>query len=698
MRFPRRMQAVDAPHHRKILTPCRPFSLALAALLGALVGQAPVAAARDLAIRVERVDAGAVRAETVAVRLATGETGADPMSLRVEAGRIELPALSTRLSSLDWACERLLALRPLTCEGPLRVAGRPAGRLAVDVSEARTGLRWAQGRRSLQVDKDLASPWRVAAARLPVAWLESFTRSLWSGGRVGDGVLSGTLSIPTGIAATRIDADLRFDGLGFDTPDGQMAAAGLALPLTLRYESTPATGASPAQTSLRLDGRLAAGELLVSPIYLAVPSKGVELALDAQSQPDGRWRLTRWAWSDAEAIRAEGDATVSPDGELLALAARAVVPDLAALRARYLDGVLAPAGFGDLQMAGRGAGAVAFDAEGLSALEVDLADAVAIDPKGRFSLAGVRGDLRWSRDGAPVDSRLGWQAAALYGIGLDAGTFAFRSSDGQLALREPLRVASLGGQVRLDRLVWRPARGGAPLRMEMGLALEALDLGSLSQRLGWPDFEGAIDGTLPNALYEDNRITFEGGLAMQLFGGQVRLDDLALERPFGVAPSLAGSLRFQDIDLAPLTGAFGFGEITGRLDGRIRDLRLVDWTPVAFDARLLTDRTFDGPRRISQRAVQDISDLGGSGLVAGLQARLLRTFDDFGYDRIGIGCVLKDNVCAMTGLKKRGAGYVIIEGRGLPRIEVVGFRRDVDWPTLVARLKDATEGDTLRIE
>ena len=82
---------------------------------------------------------------------------------------------------------------------------------------------------------------------------------------------------------------------------------------------------------------------------------------------------------------------------------------------------------------------------------------------------------------------------------------------------------------------------------------------------------------------------------MQLFGGEVRIADLALERPFGVAPSLAANLRFDGIDLAPLTGAFGFGEITGRLNGRLLGLRLVDWTPVAFDARLLSDRTYDEP-------------------------------------------------------------------------------------------------------
>jgi len=35
---------------------------------------------------------------------------------------------------------------------------------------------------------------------------------------------------------------------------------------------------------------------------------------------------------------------------------------------------------------------------------------------------------------------------------------------------------------------------------------------------------------------------------------------------------------------------------------------------------------------------------------------------------------------------------VIVAGAGLPRIQVVGFRRRVDWPTLVARLEAATSG------
>ena len=83
---------------------------------------------------------------------------------------------------------------------------------------------------------------------------------------------------------------------------------------------------------------------------------------------------------------------------------------------------------------------------------------------------------------------------------------------------------------------------------------------------------------------------------------------------------------------------------------------------------------------------------GGSGLVGGLQTQVLKIFDDFGYERIGIGCKLKDDVCTMDGIGSAGDGYIIVAGSGLPRIQVVGFRRRVDWPTLVSRLTAATEG------
>jgi hypothetical protein len=215
----------------------------------------------------------------------------------------------------------------------------------------------------------------------------------------------------------------------------------------------------------------------------------------------------------------------------------------------------------------------------------------------------------------------------------------------------------------------------------------------LSAALDWPAFTGELSGTIPEARYADETLVFDGGLAMQLFGGRVGVSALSMERPFGVLPTLSADIVFDDIDLLALTGAFDFGSISGKLDGRIGDLRLVSWEPVAFDAQLVTDRHRGVRQRISQRAVQDLTSVGNASFVNSLQSQLIGFFDDFGYSKIGVSCRLLDEVCTMDGIGSAGNGFVIVRGSGLPRLTVVGFNRRVDWPILVERLAAVGKGD-----
>src|SRR5690606_11251523 len=134
---------------------------------------------------------------------------------------------------------------------------------------------------------------------------------------------------------------------------------------------------------------------------------------------------------------------------------------------------------------------------------------------------------------------------------------------------------------------------------------------------------------------------------------------------------------------------------------RIGGLRLVDWTPTAFDAELHTDRQAArraGIRqRISQRAVQDISSVGDASFAGSLQGRLIGLFDDFGYRDIGISCRLANEVCLMGGLQVAVNGFTIVEGAGLPRLAVVAYHRLVDWPSLLERLVAAGKGEVARV-
>ncbi|HKL52907.1 MAG TPA: hypothetical protein VJ902_03035, partial [Wenzhouxiangellaceae bacterium] len=185
-------------------------------------------------------------------------------------------------------------------------------------------------------------------------------------------------------------------------------------------------------------------------------------------------------------------------------------------------------------------------------------------------------------------------------------------------------------------------------------------------------------------------IEVQGGLDIDLFGGSARINDLSVERPFGSLPALAADLEFDALDLEQVTGAFAFGRMLGLLSGHVRNLRLLDWQPVQFDAWFET--LDDSPEReISQKAVDSISSLSGGGSAA-ISGTLLRWFDDFPYRKAGLGCRLAANVCRMRGLRDaENGGYVILEGRLIPRLDIVGYQRRVDWPRLLAQLAAAAE-------
>ena len=645
--------------------------------------------AKVLTARIAQLKTGVGTLQAVTLRLDWPE-GAPSGSLRLQAGKLDFPSLSYQARNLDWRCPLLRAADGgWRCDGPLRAAGSGIERLAVNFSQREASAELAVGSSHLGYRRVAAQPDRnsVRLDRVPVGWLKDFLAGLWAQGRWNAGALDGSVDILTPKAGPfEVRTDLHLGGVGLETPDGAVAASALNGQLKLDYRESGG--------GQRVDANFVAhgGEILVDRFYAALPASPVSVHVLAQRSANAPWQLPRIEWRDPGVLSADGSAVLDPGNAVKDLDLNLSLDSLALARDRYLSGFLGPAGFPDLVLAGKLDATLQLRAAQLSAMQARFGAVNAVDTKARFTFAGIDGSLRWTASAAPQTSELSWTSGAIFGIGLGSARFPFSSSNSELRLGQKVSIEALQGRIMLDHLKWQASGKDTGAKFQFGMTMASLDLGSLSQRLGWPAFTGSVDGRIPSARFQNDILAFDGGLQMKLFGGSIELADLSMERPFGVAPTLTGDVLIQDIDLEPMTRVFGFGSITGRLDGHISQLRLVDWAPVAFDAKLETDRAFKGKRRISQRAVKDISNVGGSGIAGGLQTTALKMFNDFAYDRIGLGCKLKDNICTMDGIGSAGDGYIIVAGAGLPRIQVVGFRRQVDWSTLVARLKAATQG------
>ncbi len=647
------------------------------------------AQARSLRVAIQELRTPVATGKDLRVSVATDAASAGAGRLQLDLAALDAVQLGYHFTGLHWECPLTVAAGGgWSCKGEVRARGSKPMQLALAFDAPRVSARLAAGASSAGVDwaGQASDPLRMHLQQVPVAWIQAFLARLWEQGRVHKGVLDGELTLRSQ-AQTTLDLDgrVRVRGLALDSADGGIATEGVDADAELVYRRQSG------QQRMEIQAQLHGGQLLAAGMYAVLPATPVRASVRLERSGSGDWIIPSWRWVDEGVVTAGGSARWSAQAGWRALEASIDSRNLAIANPRYLTGWLDPAGLAGLRLAGSMQLQLALDASGWRSLRVRLQAVDAVDGKQRFALQGLDGKLHWTA-GAGVDrSELRWARGSLFGIDLGATDVPLRSQDRHVALAAPVSIPTLGGSLRLDRFDYIPPAGAEGARFTFGLSLQHLQVAQLAKAFGWPAFAGTLDGSLPSAHYRDNRLDFDGALDARAFGGKLAVTRLALERPFGADPSLSADIDLDDLDLVSLTSVFGFGQISGRLDGRIRDLRLLDWTPIAFDAHFWSDDKAPERRRISQRAVADLSSVGG-GIAANLQSRALKLFQDFGYARLGLSCRLVDNVCHMDGIGSAGSGYTIVEGSGLPRITVNGFERKVDWPTLVARLKAATQG------
>jgi len=610
--------------------------------------------------------------------------------LRMHAARVDAAELGYHFSALEWECPlRRDGNGGWQCDGLLRAGGSAPAMLSINLASASTDAVLSSKQARLAIHRRAATPddTTIELSKVPLAWVQALSSQAWAAGHLRAGSLDGHLVVHAPEQPPlRVSGHLRATAVAIETPDGSVASERLDGGFDIDYRSFPDA------TEVSIDGRLSGGEFLYGTSYISLTEGSRRFAIDALRKGDDGWMFPRVEWNDGDSLRIHGSAGFTPATDLQTLDVSLESSDLGSLSKGYLSGWLAIAGLSGLQAKGALEARIGVKNAQLAVVDARLYDIALLDPGTALAFDGLDGSLRFS-DGGVVDSQLQWTSGSLAGIPFGAATLPWRSSQGDLDARADIEVPMLAGVVRFEGLHLRLPRDGKGFTMRSGLVVDQLELGRLSAIFGGPPFSGTLSGTIPVMRYADDRLDFDGGLTMQLFDGRIDVSALAMERPFGVAPSLTADFALHDLDLRTITGVFDLGSINGRLEGRIDGLRLVDWSPAAFDAELHTIRKAGVRQRISQRAVQGISSVGDASFVSSVQGKLIGMFDDFGYANIGISCRLSNEVCSMGGLHSAGAGFTIVEGAGIPRLDVVGFNHDVDWPTLVERVMAATSGD-----
>jgi hypothetical protein len=491
-----------------------------------------------------------------------------------------------------------------------------------------------------------------------------------------------------------ITVQMGIGNIGFDSPDGRFAAE--ALSMDVEVSALLSTWSKP-----DISGAFRSGELLIDDFYRDFSDGAMEFALQPQWQ-NGKMDIRSIRLTDNHSLNVEGRLVLDsrPDSNSWKVEISQLELEFPGAYERYIEPVAAAWTLNGLAVTGRLAWSGQWSAGQFSSGDLGITDLSIVDTqRRRFAVTGL--DARMRPGDHAFDSRLAWRGLLLGRINLGQGEVALDSEPGKFAIVQPLVLEVLGGRLNLQELKVILPGGSGEAAGEPDIRLRAdlkeMEMEQLTAAFGWPSFSGKISGQIPGVQFEDGVLEVEGEILVNVFDGLLTLEDLRIERPFGVLPSLAANIEAENLDLELLTSTFSFGRISGRIDGYVRDLRMLDWKPVAFDAWLGTPENQRGSKGISRQAVNHLTTLGGGSATTALTSPIMRLFNNFSYKRLGLGCRMQNNICEVRGVSEDDISVLIMEGAGVPKITIKVFNRSVDWPQLLAQLVAASEGESIRI-
>ena len=218
----------------------------------------------------------------------------------------------------------------------------------------------------------------------------------------------------------------------------------------------------------------------------------------------------------------------------------------------------------------------------------------------------------------------------------------------QIYLTEAIQLAIAGGVISINRLIG---------------TIDPFSLkGDVSFKNISPQFLPFLLNLYSEKLHFEltpHVFDIEGRVIISLWDGEVIVENLEIEDIFSSYPKIKTDITFKNIDLAQASQRLLFGDISGKIEGYIKNLVISHGQPEAFELLIESVKQKGKRQMISLAAVNNISVLaqGSPVIVSWFFPK------KFPYQKIGIKCSLKNDNFFIHGLIKRDNMEYLVKRR-----------------------------------
>ncbi len=489
--------------------------------------------------------------------------------------------------------------------------------------------------------------------------------------------LSGQLTLNLANGTLKNQGPIKFTGLNYEHSE-DIIVAGLAGQLGME--------ANLSLTEIEADIQLTSGEMLYEQLYIDFSGFPLFIQSTATQLDEGHYYQVNTTVVNQPSMHLDANWEINRNLDVIDPYFSMSVTDSHHFNQQILNSLLGIYGVSDNAMSGQFVVTAHSKQDLLDQWQIDFKDYYFLNEGRKIDVQSLDGKVHWYQYSQAPDSALNWESLLFAGLPVGPSSVQLNFSQDEVKLLGEHRFPVFDGIIELKAFEVQKLFSEF-VDMQVDANVLPISLRLITEKMGWPIMSGTISGDIPGMIKQGSVIQFLGDLQLQVFDGDMTVNNLSIERLFGVAPVIAGDVIFSGFDLSILTETFGFGLITGKLHGQVDELRITNWKTDRLDAQVYTVKTKGIKQIISQRAIENISSLGG--IKGAISSTFLRFFDDFRYKRIMLSCKLHNSVCEIGGLKNKSNQFIIVEGGGIPKINIVGFVRSINWEEFISRLLNA---------
>ncbi len=198
----------------------------------------------------------------------------------------------------------------------------------------------------------------------------------------------------------------------------------------------------------------------------------------------------------------------------------------------------------------------------------------------------------------------------------------------------------------------------------LGIVVKDLEIGHHIEKAVGDNIPAKFHAELSEIIYKNGELNTKGKASLEIFGGRADIDNIHGRKLFSSSRVIGGNINFENINLHELTDYIRLGKMSGIVKASLNGFEMEYGQPSRFVLDIDSVKTKWVSQTISVDAIDNISIMGsGAGMGEMLRSGLMRFFKHYKYSRIGIICILENDVFTLRGkIQEGGREYLIRKG------------------------------------